>query len=340
MIEHDSLYHRLFTHPIMVEQLIKEFVPEVMAVGLEFSKMELVNAKFHSKKGKRREEDVIWKLPTSSGTDIYLYLLFGFQSSVDRWMSVRAQVYSGLLWQQIIKEKKEDKNKELKWKRNATLPPVLSIILYNGDRRWNAPLEVSDLIALPPDSPLWPWQPRMRYYLIDEGAFPRDELVRRETLTALLFRLEHCLDLDNLAGLVAEVIGWFRLHPGYEELKQLFVEVIFQAADDIGGEGDIKISSDLQEVQNMLATRTQEWKRQLKLEGKTEGKAEGIAEGEVKGKAEMLLRQLHRRFGFIPPTIESRVLSADSSQLDEWSEHLIDGRELTDIFGTDADQSH
>jgi len=24
VVEHDSLYHRLFTHPIMVEQLIKE----------------------------------------------------------------------------------------------------------------------------------------------------------------------------------------------------------------------------------------------------------------------------------------------------------------------------
>jgi len=34
----------------------------------------------------------------------------------------------------------------------------------------------------------------------------------------------------------------------------------------------------------MLATRTQEWKRQLK--------AEGIAEGEARGKTEMLLRQL------------------------------------------------
>ena len=178
----------------------------------------------------------------------------------------------------------------------------------------------------------------MRYYLIDEGAFPRDELVRRETLTALLFRLEHCLDLDNLAGLVAEVIGWFRLHPGYEGLKQLFVEVISQAANDIGGEGDIKIPSDLQEVQNMLATRTQEWKRQLKAEGIAEGEVRGEARGETKGRAETLLRQLRRRFSSVSPHIEGRVLSADINQLDEWMDRLVDTRELSDIFG--ADQTH
>jgi len=57
---HDSLYHRLFTHPIIVEQLIREFVSEAMRVVLEFSRMELVNAKFYSSKGKRREEDIIF----------------------------------------------------------------------------------------------------------------------------------------------------------------------------------------------------------------------------------------------------------------------------------------
>lgn len=60
----DALYHRLFGHPIMVEQLVREFVPEAMAVGIDFSRMERVNAKFHAAKGRRREGDVIWRLPT------------------------------------------------------------------------------------------------------------------------------------------------------------------------------------------------------------------------------------------------------------------------------------
>ena len=76
----------------------------------------------------------------------------------------------------------------------------------------------------------------------------------------------------------------------------------------------------------MLATRTQEWKRQLRLEGKAEGKAE------------TLLRQLRRRFSSVSPHIESRVLSANSDQLDEWMDRLVDTRELSDIFG--ADQTH
>ncbi|MEI6986674.1 MAG: Rpn family recombination-promoting nuclease/putative transposase [Rhodospirillaceae bacterium] len=315
MAESDSLYHRLFSHPIMVEQLVREFVPEAMSVGLDFARMVRVNAKFHSQKGKRRDGDVIWCLPTNMGTDIYLYFLIEFQSSINEWMSVRTQVYTGMLWQQIINTNK--------LKRGNKLPPVLPIVLYNGDQRWNAPLNVTDLIDISPNSPLWPWQPAVRYYLLDEGAFPKDDLVRRETLTALLFRLEHCYHLDDLVGLIDEVLRWFRSHPGYDALKQLFTEVVAQAAYDIGGDGKVKIPEGLLEVRNMLATRTQVWKQQL------------VAEGEARGKAEMLLRLLYRRFMTLPSGLEDRIRAASSDQLDEWSERFADGLSLTEIFGLD-----
>src|SRR4051812_13140494 len=101
MADSDSLYHRLFIHALMVEQLVREFVPEAMAIGLDFAAMERVPAKFHSAWKVRREGDVIWRVPTFGGTDLYLYLLLEFQSDVDWWMSVRTQVYEGLLWQHI-----------------------------------------------------------------------------------------------------------------------------------------------------------------------------------------------------------------------------------------------
>jgi len=310
----DALYHQLFTHPVMVEQLVREFVPEAMAVGLDFARMEMAPTKFHSRRGKRREGDVIWRIPTSGGGDVLLHLLFEFQSRVDWWMSVRSQVYTGLLWQAIIKERK--------LKPGDLLPPVLTIVVYNGDRRWDAPNDVSQLIALPPDSPLWPWQPRVRYYLLDEGAFPNDELARRGTLTSLLFRLEHCHQVDDLVGLVDEVVGWFRQHLGHDTLRHLFTEIVAQAAHQVEGKGDVEIPEDLLEVRSMLATRAQEWKRQL------------LAEGRAEGEAEMLLRLLRRRFA-LAPEMEARIRQADSRQIADWGERFADGKSLTEIFGSD-----
>ncbi|MBF0562314.1 MAG: Rpn family recombination-promoting nuclease/putative transposase [Alphaproteobacteria bacterium] len=313
MAESDSLYHRLFSHPVMVEHLVREFVPAAMAVGLDFGGMELVNVKYHSRKGHRREGDVVWRLPTAAGADIYLYLMIEFQARIDWWMAVRIQVYVGLLWQQIIRERK--------LKSTDLLPPVLPLVLFNADPRWDAPTDTVAMVALPPDSPLWPWQPQVRYHVLDMGAFPGDELARRDSLAALLFRLEQRHEPEKLADLVDEVIGWFRGHPGYEDLKALFTELVRQAIEGVGV--SIAIPDELREMRTMLATQGQEWVRQWK------------AEGETKGKADMLLLLLRRRDKMLPAGIEDRVRAASCDQLDDWSERFADGKPLTEIFGPD-----
>lgn len=42
----NALYYRLFSHPLMTEQLLREFAPEATAVGLNFARMEQV--RYHS----------------------------------------------------------------------------------------------------------------------------------------------------------------------------------------------------------------------------------------------------------------------------------------------------
>ncbi|CAK0742770.1 hypothetical protein WCLP8_1370003 [uncultured Gammaproteobacteria bacterium] len=53
------------------------------------------------------------------------------------------------------------------------------------------------------------------------------------------------------------------------------------------------------------------------------------------GKANMLLRQLHRRFKTLPSGFEDRIRAASADQLDAWSERFADGLSLTEIFGLD-----
>jgi hypothetical protein len=318
----DTLYHRLFSHPLMVEQLVRDFVPEAMSAGILFDGMQRVNAKFYGRKNKRREGDVIWRLPTHNGTDIVLYMLLEFQSQTDWWMAVRAQVYEGLLFQHIIAEKKLN--------AGDRLPPVLLLVLYNGEPRWSAPAELADLIALPADSPLWPWQPQVRYHVLDMGAFPGDDLARRKSLAALLFRLEHRHEPEALAGLVDEVIGWFRQHPGYDELKRLFTELVKQAIEGVGV--TIALPDDLMEIRTMLATQGEAWKRQWKAEGQ----AEGEARGEIKGQARSLLRLLEKRFGPASEAVRTRVVAADITTLDRWLDQVLDAPTVDAVFAEDT----
>jgi hypothetical protein len=69
------------------------------------------------------------------------------QSSGDRWMALRMQVYVGLLYQDLVKRRRLG--------RNGKLPPVLPIVLYAGERPWRASKSVSGLVLAPPAGLEW-----------------------------------------------------------------------------------------------------------------------------------------------------------------------------------------
>lgn len=155
------------------------------------------------------------------------------------------------------------------------------------------------------------------------GRLPGDALARRDTLTALLFRLEQQPDPADLAALVDEVMGWFRRHPAVQDLMRLFTELVRQAVAGI--EPRVALPDDLLEARTMLATLGQDWKRQWVAEGRAEGKAEG--------KADTLIRFAERRFGPLSADTLARIRAADEAKLDAWIDCLVDATDLKAVFG-------
>jgi len=192
----------------------------------------------------------------------------------------------------------------------------------------------SELIALSPDSSLWPWQPQVRYRLLDVGSFPKDELARRASLVALLFRLEQPHSPTEHKAIVDELISWFRQHPGYERLRGLFNELIRESCEWLGM--SLSESGNLLEEKTMLVDTYRAWQTQWFAEGKVEGKIEGKAEGETKGKtegkAEALTTLLMRRFGTVEPSWQERIRGADLATLERWFERAIAAEDLPSVF--------
>jgi|SRR5208283_3703523 len=326
MADHDSVYHKIFGHPGMVSQLLRDFLAEPWLDDLDLDRMERLNAKFHAETGERREGDMIWRIPRHGGGDTYLMLLLEFQSTPDRWMALRALVYVGLLWQHLVREKQLPPD--------GMLPPVLPVVVYNGDPRWAMPLALRELVGLPENTPLWRYQPDVRYHVVDEGAFNDDDLAARDTLAALLFRLEASPDPDRVVALADAVLAWFGRHPGFDGLRPLFAELLGGLMGPLAP--GVRVPEELLEVRNMLATRAEDWKRQWlqegRAEGLTEGRAEGLTEGLVKGEAALLLRQLERRFGALPTEVRARVAAADTAALEAWGLRVLDAGSLEDVL--------
>lgn len=171
MNTHDSAYKLIFSHPKMVEDLLRGFVHEVWVGQLDYATLEKVGGSYVSDDLRSREDDIIWRVRTTGGW-LYIYLLIEFQSRCDPWMALRVMVYTGLLYQDLVKNGAVGVA--------GKLPPVFPVVIYNGDGQWTAARDIAQLIEpLPPS--LAAYRPSHRYFLLDEAASVRTNWPRPAT---------------------------------------------------------------------------------------------------------------------------------------------------------------
>ncbi len=125
----DASYKLLFSAPEVVRDLVLGFIPDEWLHSLDYSTLEKMPGSYVTDDLRHRADDVVWRV-RADGEWMYLYLLIEFQSKTDPWMAVRIMTYVGLLYQDLIRAKQVLPGKKL--------PPVLPIVLYNGDAKWTA----------------------------------------------------------------------------------------------------------------------------------------------------------------------------------------------------------
>lgn len=77
---------------------------------------------------------------------------------------------------------------------------------------------------------------------------------------------------------------------------------------------------------------TTSWMEQGIQQGLQQGMQQGLEKGVVQGEAELLRRQLKRRFGIIPDAIEQRLSMATREQLERWADNILDAKQLHEVF--------
>jgi len=88
-------------------------------------------------RGQQRRGDAVWRVRFRNGW-LYLLVILEFQSFNDHRMALRNLEYTALLYQEL--GRRGELGQPGRW------PPVLPIVLYNGDAPWTATLEMRELI--------------------------------------------------------------------------------------------------------------------------------------------------------------------------------------------------
>ncbi|WP_017523794.1 Rpn family recombination-promoting nuclease/putative transposase [Pusillimonas noertemannii] len=317
MNKHDASYRQLFSNPAIVRGLFQGIVRAPWQDQIDWDRLEPLPADYISDRLRQRQGDIVWRLPRLDGRDVFLLLMIEHQSTIDFYMALRILTYLGLLYEALLARKLI--------KPGEPLPMVLPIVIYSGMPRWNAALNVSDLIGAIPQG-LRRFLPQLQYLLVDEGALVASGKLPQNNLAALLFRLEHNRGLHDVEDLIQKVYNYTKADPIVRRAFASWTRYVLlpRSLPDV----DMPQIDNLLEIKNMLAEHSRSWTHQWKMEGLAEGRKEGQKEGQVS----MLHSQLTRKFGPLSESVQQRLETATPEDLQTWSLALLEARSLDEVF--------
>ncbi len=268
---HDSGYKKLFSNRTIFRQLIETFVNQEWVHSLDFDTCEPLDKSFISEHYKETESDLIYKIQFQD-REVYIYILIEFQSTVDPFMALRVLNYITNFYMDFLVNNKSV-NK---------LPAVFPIVLYNGEARWTAPANLSELIEQTP--PLGAFGLDFQYFLIAENRYSQEALLNIRNIVSTLFLAESYYDVEVLE---VELLNLFSSEVDKEAVS-LFLNWFKQLASHGRLESDDyesleSIYRNEEEVQTMLVTALERERQQIFQSGLREGKQEGLLEGKQEG---------------------------------------------------------
>ena len=326
-LSHDAVYKAMYRHPQAIRDLCRYLAaphgplgPETLA-ALDFSTVAKLPAEWVTADFRRRHGDQVWRIrfhdvAEDARADAWL-LLLEFQSRADTDMALRVlgyvvELYRDLEAQGVVQP-------------GTRRPPVLPVVIHNGDSPWSAPVQVADLIALPQvpaqvRRDLRTLQLSQRLHVVDFPLHRQEDLVPGNVVS-LQIGLEHAGPGD-----------YARLLPAVAELKDAGLRRTVNervvrrarsqgmASEDLDVEGTYFRSR----IGENMRRATEAWFAEGVAQGRTEGVEEGLQRGLEQQRA-LLMRLVATKFGTGASTRVGPVLAriADPGLLAEVADGLL-----------------
>jgi predicted transposase/invertase (TIGR01784 family) len=319
---HDALFKAVFSSPEHARAVLRAALPPRLARRLDWSSLTLLDGSFVDEALKERHSDLLFRVKLD-GKDVFLYLLFEHQSTVDGLMAFRLLRYMVRIWERVLAERPGE-----------PLPLVVPIVLSHAEGGWTAATRFEALFSLPPRaSDLLAFVPRFSYVVDDLAATDVRELEARllTTLAELALRLFRDLRRKPTMEVLDDVKRLFVTLEASEtpaHLVSAVLHYVLHNTDEIEQPRVVPWVSDIGPKTRNEAMRSIAQK--LIDEGREEGREEGRAEAS----RVLVLKQLQLKFGAIGPRERAIVDAADLETLERYAERVLTATSLEEVLGS------
>ena len=301
---------------------LRSILPEGLAAHLDLGGLELQPGSFVDDSLRHRHTDLLFRT-TVDGGEAFVYVLIEHQRTPDPLMAFRMMAYQTQIWQRHLENLAAAGEPEPR-----TLPLIVPVVIYQGERRWTAPTDVAGL--LPADdavaAELGDLLPRMRFVLDDLTVVDDVTLARRPLTPATRITfvcLRKAPGHPDVTRWLADWIEDLRVLSADSGVQQLVVVLEYV----------VSVSKTPVERVVQFAARVGPEAEEAAMTTGAQLIAQGRAKGQAEARVELLVSMLEARFGEVDADSRDRVQRANAAQITEWSTRLARGvATLADVF--------
>ena len=270
---YDESFTEVFSNRTIIEPLLRSFVGEPWVELLDFGSMTVEPSVFKEIENRRREGDLLIHFTLKTGEKFSVFILLEFQSTPES-MALRLLEYVTRIY-----------NRQLG--SFGHLAPVVPIVIYNGNRKWQESPQLSSQFQFLPEE-LLKYVPDFEYLLIDENLLDDAVLLELENAAAYFFYLDktNVKQRETAAERIIDVLKKVeeKIPDTYDLLRRYIIGLLAHRGVEI------------QMVKKYTNERSKPMLAQSMDELKEEGREEGRVEGELQEKRKVLVRLINKKF--------------------------------------------
>ena len=242
------------------------------------------------------------ELPTAR-----VYLLFEHKSAPEPLVGMQILRYMALQWKELY-----DQNMIV-----GKLPPILPIVIYQGQDNWQPRGSFHDLVEMPSDS-YKAYIPDFAFAFFSVRGLDAQK-VQENVILRFYVEMINSLESQQIKEMLPRLVQGFVQALGSHtatEYIEIFLKYLTKSTEELEEADYQNALSYLPEGgERIMNTLAEQWRDQGKNEGLTEGIILGEQRGELKKSRDLLLRSVNARFGSINRDIVERIKEIQSVEI-------------------------
>jgi len=278
----DEAFKKIFQDREIFYEFMQMFLPDIVSrYDIAPDSLILENIEKISSALRAKRADVLYRIKTKE-FEAFVFVLLEHQSRKDYLMPFRMLEYTVAIWRHFIDEVGEKAKR-----RSFKLPPVIPIVLYDGEGRWTVQRNIADKVRKVAGYEMY--VPKHEYMVIDMNELDRKWLMDFEGVLAKLLVIDG-VRKEEIRQVTKELSERVKELPQDKRSKLLELLHVMMVGAGVVEEGDKELL-EAEEVEGMLS--------RLVKELREEGRIEAVAEATID--------VLEERFGDVPDDVKEKL---------------------------------